>query len=397
VPAFRRLWAAQLISELGDWVARLALSVLVYSRTGSPALAGAVVAVSLLPWLGPGQLLAAAAERWPRRRVLIVADLTRAGAFAVAAAPLPMPVLFGLVFLGGLATPPFEAARSALRPEIVPPRLFGAAVAVTGITNDLTVALGYLTGGALLVMIDAEAALLCNAGSFCLSALLLAGLPAAGAPATLERRRLRAGYRVLRSDPLIVRACLLVVGAMLPATALAAMSAPLALGVLGAGPGTAGALVAGTFAASIAATAALPVHHGPDQLLRRAATYAMLSGIIVTGGFLGVAAVSTNRTAPAAVAYVAAGLLFAVMAAANMVVSPRLPTHVRASALSLLMGVLTAVEAIGAIGVGLAAGSFGLLVVCTALGMPALAVGSYAFATGRPSLQRVDRGGRVDG
>ena len=58
VPAFRRLWLAQLVSELGDWAARLALSYLVYERTGSAALAGIVTAASLIPWLGRGRLLA---------------------------------------------------------------------------------------------------------------------------------------------------------------------------------------------------------------------------------------------------------------------------------------------------------------------------------------------------
>ena len=46
-PAFRRLWAADMISLLGDWAGRLALTVLVLERTGSPAWAAAVTAVSL--------------------------------------------------------------------------------------------------------------------------------------------------------------------------------------------------------------------------------------------------------------------------------------------------------------------------------------------------------------
>ena len=45
VPAFRRLWAAQLVSEVGDWSARLVLSVLVYTGNGSVALTGLVTTV----------------------------------------------------------------------------------------------------------------------------------------------------------------------------------------------------------------------------------------------------------------------------------------------------------------------------------------------------------------
>ena len=47
LPDFRRLWAADMISLLGDWAGRLALTVLVLERTGSPAWAAAVTAVSL--------------------------------------------------------------------------------------------------------------------------------------------------------------------------------------------------------------------------------------------------------------------------------------------------------------------------------------------------------------
>jgi hypothetical protein len=112
---------------------------------------------------------------------MVVADLVRA-AFTVAVLPLPVPVLLGVVFGDGLATPPFEAARSALRPEIMPAPLFPAAVALSAITQDLTVAVGYALGGALLALLGAHTALLVNAGSFAGSAVLLTGLSAATSP-----------------------------------------------------------------------------------------------------------------------------------------------------------------------------------------------------------------------
>ena len=56
---FRLLWSAQILSELGDWAARVALAVLVHNRTGSKVLTAAVTGVGLLPWIGLGQALAA--------------------------------------------------------------------------------------------------------------------------------------------------------------------------------------------------------------------------------------------------------------------------------------------------------------------------------------------------
>ena len=380
VPAFRRLWLAQLVSELGDWAARLALSYLVYERTGSAALAGIVTAASLIPWLGPGQLLTVLSERWPRRRVLVASDLVRAGTFALASLPVPIPVLIAIVFVAGLATPPFEAARSALRPEIVPPRLFGPAVALSSMTEDLTVALGYLAGGGLLAMVGAEKALLCNAASFALSGLLLVGLPrSAAARRSGQDGGLRQAGRELRRDPVVIRAITLVTVAMLGAAALTAMSAPLVLDVLHAGPLTLGALVALTSLVSVVLTALLPTEHPPEYLLRLAAGLTLLGGAGMVLGFTLVSVLPPWRTQVVPVAYAAAGLLFVVLAPANIVVGPRLRGPVRASSFSLLMGLLTATEAAGAAGAGLAVAAFGLLPVGLALGLPALLVGGWAW------------------
>lgn len=54
VPEFRVLWLAQVLSVVGDQLARVALSVLTFHRTGSPLLTGAVYALSYLPAVAGG-------------------------------------------------------------------------------------------------------------------------------------------------------------------------------------------------------------------------------------------------------------------------------------------------------------------------------------------------------
>ena len=118
---FRRLWLADMVSLLGDWAGRLALAVLVLERTGSPAWAAAVTAVSLAGFVGhrPGARHLRRPLR-PRRRD--ARRRRRAGRRSSLAMLLPIPVggLLVLAFLAGLATPPFEAARSAALPDLVP-------------------------------------------------------------------------------------------------------------------------------------------------------------------------------------------------------------------------------------------------------------------------------------
>ena len=85
---FRRLWLADMVSLLGDWAGRLALAVLVLERTGSPAWAAAVTAVSLAGFVGIGQVLATLADRHGRVAVMLAADFARAALFAAMLLPI---------------------------------------------------------------------------------------------------------------------------------------------------------------------------------------------------------------------------------------------------------------------------------------------------------------------
>src|SRR5688572_20259560 len=89
IPDFRRLWAADVISLLGDWAGRLALTVIVLNRTDSPAWAAAVTAVSLAGFVGLGQVLSTFADRFGRVAVMLVADVVRAGVFFAMLADVP--------------------------------------------------------------------------------------------------------------------------------------------------------------------------------------------------------------------------------------------------------------------------------------------------------------------
>ena len=120
VREFRPLFGSFLLSTIGDELARVALTVLVYQRTQSPLLAAITFAIGHLPWLLGGPLLSTLADRLPRHRVLIATDAARAVLVALLAIPgTPLPVLLGLLFLIALCAPPFESARSALMADVL--------------------------------------------------------------------------------------------------------------------------------------------------------------------------------------------------------------------------------------------------------------------------------------
>ncbi|MBO0829296.1 MAG: MFS transporter [Streptosporangiales bacterium] len=193
VREFQVLWLAISQSGIGDQLAKLALSILVYDRTGSPFLTAMTYGVTYLPYLLAGPLLSPLADRYRRREVLIGSDLVRAVLVALMVVPgLPLWVLFVLVFVVGLARPPFDAARSSILPDILPGDLFVTGTAVTQTTSQVTQVLGFAVGGAVVATIGAPWSLAVNAASFALSALLIrVGVHDRPAPAGSTRPPMR--------------------------------------------------------------------------------------------------------------------------------------------------------------------------------------------------------------
>jgi MFS family permease len=174
VREFRPLFGSFLLSTIGDELARVALTVLVYQRTESPLLAAITFAIGHLPWLLGGPVLSALADRLPRHRVLIATDAARAVLVALLAIPgTPLPVLLGLLFLIALCAPPFESARSALMADVLEGDQYAVATSLSNISLQLAQVVGFLAAGALVAVFNPPVALLVDAGTFAVSAVWL--------------------------------------------------------------------------------------------------------------------------------------------------------------------------------------------------------------------------------
>jgi MFS family permease len=188
VAEFRPLFGSYLLSTIGDELARVALTVLVYQRTDSALLSAITFAITYLPWLLGGPVLAALADRFPRHRVLISSDVARAVLVALMAVPhAPLALLLALLLAVSLCAPPFEAARSALMADVLEGDRYAVGTSLTGVTAQVSQLVGYLLGGVLLVTTSPAAALLFDAATFAVSAGWLAvGLRRRPAPTATE-------------------------------------------------------------------------------------------------------------------------------------------------------------------------------------------------------------------
>jgi Major Facilitator Superfamily len=174
VREFRALFGTFVLSSIGDELARVALTVLVYQRTGSPLLSAVTFAIGYLPWLIGGPVLSALADRLPRHRVLIATDAVRAVLIAAMAIPgTPLVVLLALLLLVSVGAPPFESARFALQADILDGDRYAIASSVTTVSLQVTQVAGFLLGGALVAVFSPTAALLIDAATFALSAVWL--------------------------------------------------------------------------------------------------------------------------------------------------------------------------------------------------------------------------------
>ncbi len=175
VGEFRALWSAEAVSILGDQLARVALAVLVFDRTSSAALTALTYALTFVPAVLGGFLLSGLADKFPRKRVLVLTDLVRAGLAAAMAVPgVPLWVLWALIGLLTMVSAPFKAAQLALLPNVLGEDRYQAGLALRQMTVQIAQVAGFGLGGILVGVLSPSSALVVDAATFGLSALIIA-------------------------------------------------------------------------------------------------------------------------------------------------------------------------------------------------------------------------------
>jgi MFS family permease len=211
---FRRLWLAQIISEVGDWFYSLAVYSLILDLTGSAQLVALAVVVQVLPQTFASPTAGVVNDRMSRKRVMIVADLARVaivlGMMLVRAREMVW-LIYPLLFLETIGWAFFEPGRSAAIPGIVRPDEVILANTLASSTWSFSLAIGSSLGGVVAALLGRDAVFLLNALSFLSSAALIKGMsfeePHADSSSPLRARDLvdfsptLEGVRYVRRDP----------------------------------------------------------------------------------------------------------------------------------------------------------------------------------------------------
>ncbi len=177
-PDFRRFWAARMVTLAGTSVTIVALPVVVYAMTHSPLVTAFVAAAEALPYLLFGLIAGALADRWERRRVMVVTDLLS----ALVIGSLPVAYALDLLTVGHVLAVAFvvptlfvffDAADFGAIPMLVGrARIASAQSAIWSAGTVVEIAVPGLAGAALAVVAAPEL-LVADALSYVASAVLI--------------------------------------------------------------------------------------------------------------------------------------------------------------------------------------------------------------------------------
>jgi len=189
---FRRLWAAQGISDVGDGLTMLTLMLLVNQLTQSTMALAALAITLAVPPLTVGMVAGTYADRFDRRRIMLVSDALRAAVvlgFVLIDSATMLPALLVLAFVQASIGSFFNPARGALVPRVVPADGLLAANAVTQATRVVAGVVGAGLAGLIVGLLgETWPAFVLDAGTFLASVLLVYGVDrAAGQPSDAER------------------------------------------------------------------------------------------------------------------------------------------------------------------------------------------------------------------
>lgn len=210
---FRLLWTGRAVSLLGSWLLVIAIPAHVYALTGSLLATGLTLVAEHLPPLLLGPVAGVLTDRWDRRRVMIVADLFRAGAIMLMLFATTENSLW-LVYLALVAESTgavlFRPAAQAHLPVVVGkgPGL-SSANSVNAFTDGIVRLVAPPLGAAILTLTGFPTLIWIDIASYLVSAAAIALTTRGAASERLSTVRqvltdLADGWRVLRSLPIAV-------------------------------------------------------------------------------------------------------------------------------------------------------------------------------------------------
>ncbi|MDO5626238.1 MAG: MFS transporter [Pseudomonadota bacterium] len=349
---FTLLWSTWLVANLCMWMNDVAAAWLMTTLTAKPIWVALVQTAATLPVFLLGLPSGALADIVDRKRFLLVTQLWVAGvgtllAVAVFMDVITPPLLLMLVFFNGVGLALRWPVFSALVPELVPRPKLPAALALNGVSMNVSRILGPLVAGAIIAALGSAWVFLLNAVLSVAAAVVITRWQRVHKPDPLGRERLTAAMRVglqYVAQSYHLKGVLLRIAIFFfHSTALMALLPLVAQRMTGGDAGTFTVLLAAMGAGAVAATFALP-------RLRRALArdHLVLLGAGVQAAVMAVMAVNTSLWLGVPVMALGGAAWIATANSLNVSAQISLPDWVRARGISMYQMAIMGAAASGA-------------------------------------------------
>ena len=195
---YLKLITSSVVNRFGDSIDAIAYSLLTYEITGSAALMAFVLAINYLPTVVLQPIAGVVTEKMNPVRLMSLCDLGRGVCVLAEAALYAMGLLTTpLILLGVLINSTLEAlstpAGVGIVPRLLSEELYTAGIALRKTLSSTMELIGLACAGAIVGALGISAALAIDAGTFLLSAALIACIrpaPLEAAPGEEENARL---------------------------------------------------------------------------------------------------------------------------------------------------------------------------------------------------------------
>jgi len=389
-----RLLAGEFISSIGDWLYLVAILIIVYEQSHDPLALGLVGAARIFPYLILSVPAGIVADRFDRRLVLIVTDISR-GALQVVLAILvltgaPVLPIVAVVIAASCIATFFGPAIGAYLPSLVDDEAdLGPANSVWATLDNLAFFVGPAIAGVLIAVGGLATAFVLNAASFAFVAIMLATLPsrrtlieAAEDAARLEgaleiQSAVASGWgSIVRRLPGIV---VLDTATSFAGGALSVLTVVIAVDSLGAGEATTGYLNAATGIGGIAAGIA-----AGWVVLRRLDVGIAGGSVIAAVGLLALG--TTHDLAPALLAIgIAVGALLLLDVIMATVLQRLVPDEERGRAMGMVQIPGSLASIAGAFAAPLLADRYGVATALGVIAIVSIVLGLAAVVVLRPT------------
>lgn len=176
---FRRLWMAQIVSEIGDWFYTLSIYTLLLQLTGHASSVALALVLQVLPQTLIGPTAGVVNDRLRRKHVMIAADLIRFGvvlAMLLVRSRSTVWLVYPLLLAETTMAAFFEPARSSVIPNIAERGEVLIANTLSSATWSVNLLIGASVGGVVAAFFGRDAVFVQNALSFLTSAILISGM-----------------------------------------------------------------------------------------------------------------------------------------------------------------------------------------------------------------------------